>query len=88
MSIDYSGAGSYALHVQALAQIESGEDVGQIGDGGRAFGILQQHPSFFLQWCRDVSVADTWWQAQINAAAAFLEHYVPILGSRSDDPGL
>lgn len=80
MPINYSSAGPWAEHVRALAVIESGEDVGRIGDGGRAFGLLQQHPAFVMQWYRSVDVTDTWWNAQIKAAAAFLAHYVNAIG--------
>lgn len=81
MGIDYSPAGGWALHVRALAIIESNEDVGQLGDGGQAFCLLQQHPAFFVQWYSPFAdVADTIWAAQIKAAAAFLAHYVPTIG--------
>ncbi len=52
-------------------------------DGGRAFGILQQHPDFFRDYYRETggtpiagflaSVSDTWTVAQIKAAATFFE---------------
>lgn len=51
-------------------------------DGGRAFGILQQHPGFFRQFYLTsggtaiapflASVDDIWTIAQIKAAATFL----------------
>jgi len=86
MAIDYSSAGRWAQVVRALAMGESNEDVGLMGDGGRAFGILQQHSAFFVEWygrypqIYPIDVADTVWVAQIKAAASFLEHYVPAMG--------
>ncbi|MFZ1975785.1 MAG: transglycosylase SLT domain-containing protein [Candidatus Acidiferrales bacterium] len=75
---DYSLAGAHADVVHALAIIESNESVSAIGDGGRAFGLLQQHPSFFKEYYgRAVafpqSVEHTWPEAQIVAAASFFE---------------
>lgn len=84
MSIDYSAARDWAAHVQALAMVESGgsPNVGY-SDGGRARGLLGQHPCFFQEYYGNpafpASVTDTWWEADIKAAAAFLEHWVPIL---------
>ena len=80
MAPDYTIAGRWAEHVHAFAIIESNETDNQIGDGGRAFGILQQHPAFVLQWYRDIDVTDTWVTAQIKAARNFLDHYVSIFG--------
>ena len=77
---EYSIAGDYARHIRALAIIESGENPLASGDGGRAIGILQQHPSFFVQWYKEPDVTDTWNTAHIKAAAAFFEHYVPQYG--------
>lgn len=75
--IDYLIAGKWADEVHALAIIESGESPMVSGDGGRAFGILQQHPSFFLAWYGRAtpSVSDTWSQAFVKAAATFFDHY-------------
>lgn len=80
MPIDYSSAGPWTEHVRALAVIESGEDIGKIGDGGRAFGLLQQHPAFFVEWYKKPDVTDTWWNAQIKAAAAFLGYFYLSMG--------
>ena len=77
---DYSLAGPWADHVHALAIIESNETSNLVGDGGRAFGILQQHPAFISQWYRNIDVSDTWDRAQIKAAASFLQHQVNAIG--------
>jgi hypothetical protein len=82
MPMDYSIAGRWALHVEALAIVESGGSpmVGY-SDGGRARGLLGQHPSFFVEWygrypeIYPAEVTDEWWTADIKAAASFLEHY-------------
>jgi hypothetical protein len=85
MAVDYSVAGEYADHVHALAVIESGESLDLFGDGGQAFGILQQHPSYFIQFYRETGpfaaeTDDTWWTAQIKAAARFLNTWEPEFG--------
>lgn len=81
MAINYRGSGEWALHVRALAIIESGEDIGKFGDGYQAANLLQQHPDFFIEWySKVVNTTDTWDHAQIKAAAAFLDHYIPLLG--------
>ncbi len=50
MPIDYTAAGRWQDVVRALATIESGENPGApLGDSGQAFGILQQHPTFFKE---------------------------------------
>jgi hypothetical protein len=57
-AIDYSVAGRWADVVHALALGESNENPAAVGDGGRAFGILQQHPAFFKEYygiCATVS---------------------------------
>lgn len=74
--VDYSVAGEYAQWVRALAIVESNEQPGKIGDGGRAFGILQQHPAFFAEYGLTVDefaikLSDDWNTAQIKAAARF-----------------
>lgn len=76
--IDYSIAANWADVVHAIAIIESNENPAQTGDGGRAFGVMQQHPAFFQEYygrCKDfpASVTDTWVEAQIKAAASFFE---------------
>jgi len=78
MAIDYSVAGKWARHVRALAIIESNENPEAMGDGGRAFGLLQMHPARFLEEAHHggllaIGVADTWATAQIRAAAAYFE---------------
>lgn len=75
----YAAAGQWAKAVQALAIIESNETPAAIGDGGQAFGILQQHPAFFIHWYKPV-VDDQWPTAQIKAAAAFLDYAVGRFG--------
>lgn len=45
-----------------------------VGDMGRAFGVLQEHPEFFAQWYVPV-VGDTWEVAQIRAALRMFKHY-------------
>jgi hypothetical protein len=80
---DYKLAGKWANHVRALVEGDedpSGEiDPAGHNDGGRAFGPLQQHPAFFLQYYGEQGfnpeLTDTWVQAQIKAAAAFLEEH-------------
>jgi hypothetical protein len=84
MAINYDAAGKWAMQVRALAMGESNESPYMFGDGGCAFGLLQQHPSFFIEYydtdAFPASVTDTWWQAQIKAAAAFLETWESKLG--------
>lgn len=79
-AIDYSIAGRWADVVHALAIVESSENPSAIGDHGRAFGLLQQHPAFFYQYYGKVAafraeVSDTWIVAQIKCAASFFELY-------------
>jgi soluble lytic murein transglycosylase-like protein len=83
--IDYSKAGAHAEIVHALAIIESGENPALVGDGGQAYGLLQQHPGFFKQFygraiAFPASVTHTWVEAEIVAAASFFELYLGILG--------
>lgn len=76
---DFKVARQWSKVVQALSQgdEDSSGDIGAIGDGGRAFGILQEHPAFFLAYYGRVGfvpdVRDTWSQAFVKAAAAFFE---------------
>jgi hypothetical protein len=90
---DTSIAGRWADQVHALILTEHWGHVVEpaclwrcpfgSNDGGRAFGILQQHPDFFRDYYREsggaplakflASVDDTWTVAQIKAAATFLE---------------
>lgn len=77
---DYTLAGEYAETVHALALVEStGSPMIGYSDGGQAFGILGQHPSFFVEWYGRGSflanTKDEWWNASIKAAASFFEHY-------------
>lgn len=76
MTFNYQLAGRYADFVRALAIVETGEKPTMTGDGGRAFGILQQHPAMFSEYYRPAgefkaSVSDTWIDAEIKAAACF-----------------
>ena len=86
--IDYTAGGRWQDVIHALAIIESNENPAATGDGGQAFGLIQQHPAFFAAnygrvsglWNRMVgralypaSTSDTWVTAQIKAAASFLE---------------
>ena len=77
---NYELAGEFAEVVHALALVES-TGYPNIGysDGGQAFGILGQHPSFFVEWYGrgsfSQSTKDEWWNASIKAAASFFEHY-------------
>lgn len=78
--IDYSVAGRWADVVHAIALVESSENPFAVGDHGRAFGLLQQHPAFFFQYYGKVAefratVEDTWIEAQIKCAASFFEIY-------------
>ena len=75
--IDYSAAGEFIQEVRAFAMIESAENPHQVGDGGRAYGLLQMHPATFKRYygCQSrwaASVSDTWSRAFIKACAAFL----------------
>jgi hypothetical protein len=84
MSI-FALAGAFEDIVHALAIIESNERIAQIGDGGRAFGLLQQHPSFFAEYYgRSLlfpsSVSHTWEEAEVVAAATYFGRYIEILG--------
>jgi hypothetical protein len=77
LKIDYFSAQELADEVRAFAMIESGEREHQLGDGGRAFGLLQMHPATFrryygMQMRFAPHVADTWTKAYIKACAAFL----------------
>ena len=76
--IDYSHAGKWAYHVRALAIVESQENEREMGDGGRAFGLLQMHADRFLQESNrfpqfKVQVGDTVTVAQIKAAACWFQ---------------
>jgi hypothetical protein len=78
--IDYSVAEELAEVVRALAIAESGENPHQVGDGGRAYGLLQMHPATFKRYYGTYpqgrfapAVSDTWAAAEIKACAAFLE---------------
>jgi len=76
---DFKLARQWSKVVQALSQgdEDASGDIGAIGDDGRAFGILQEHPAFFLAYYGRSTfppdVRDTWTQAFIKAAAAFFE---------------
>ena len=84
MSIDYSGAGEFADIVHALAIVESDENPQALGDGGRAFGILQQHPAFILDYYMKGPFphlqSDTWVDVQIKCAANFFYFWIETLG--------
>ena len=77
--IDYSIAGHWADAVHAIAIIESGETPTPIGDGGRAFGLLQTHPALFAEYYGRLphlfspSPSDTWPEAEIKCCATFFE---------------
>lgn len=76
MSFNYALADRYANYVHALAITETNECPTMTGDGGRAFGILQQHPAFFAEYYRPIGefkaeVSDTWIDAEIKACACF-----------------
>ncbi len=78
MSFDYSAAGPWAQIVHALAMTETNEQPRLVGDGGRAFGILQDHPPFIAEYYRTDSAFpakpnDDWITAEIKAAATFLD---------------
>lgn len=84
MIYDYSAAGLWKDVVLALVLTENGgvepTHINVIGDGGRAIGILQQHPAFFQEYYgRSISFpaspTDTWDRAQIKAAASFLQRW-------------
>ena len=75
--IEYSGAAEFADEVHAFALVESNENEARIGDGGRAFGLLQMHPASFKRYYGAQTrfaqnVGDSWTEAQIKACAAFL----------------
>lgn len=80
---DYKLARQWAEVIQALVEgcEDPTGDESAIGDGGRAFGVLQQHPVFFVQFYGrngfEAAVGDTWTQAFIKAAASFFERYAP-----------
>lgn len=75
----YKLAGEYAPYVRAFAIHESREDQYVVGDGGRAFGLLQMHPATFVRYYYAAKdrwaphVDDTWTVAFIKACCAFLE---------------
>jgi hypothetical protein len=79
--IDYVAAGRWQNHVRALSV--ANEDPDQVidpqgnNDGGRAFGLLQEHPAFFRQYYGaggfPALTSDTWTVAYIKAAAAFFQ---------------
>jgi hypothetical protein len=75
--IDYTAAVEFADVVRAFAIIESDEDPNKLGDGGRAYGLLQMHPATFKRYYgAQMRFApnnrDSWTEAQIKACAAFL----------------
>ena len=77
VATDYSPAVEFADEVRAFAIVESAENESKIGDGGRAFGLLQMHPATFKRYYGAQmrfaqTVGDTWTQGQIKACAAFL----------------
>jgi hypothetical protein len=83
MGIDYSTAHEFADAVRALAITESAENPYREGDGGRAFGLLQMHPSTFIRYYRshgpltslarfNPGTGDTWTEGQIKACATYL----------------
>lgn len=77
-AVIFTLAKHWADVIHALAIIESKENPAAIGDGGRAFGLAQQHPAFFaenygLSHEFPSDVGHTWSQAQIVAAASFFE---------------
>lgn len=76
----YAKAGKWWKVVRALAMTESNENSTAVGDGGQAFGILQQHPAFFVNWYTPTTTSDQWVTAQIIAAAAFLDYAVGRFG--------
>ena len=85
MTPDYSIAGKWAQIVRALAMTETNEQPRMIGDGGKAFGILQDHPPFMAEYYRTESpypaeASDDWIVAEIKAAATFLQEndYEPL----------
>ena len=77
-AFEYQAAGQWADHVRALAIIESNENDTLIGDDGRAFGLLQQHPDFYDDWCCAID-GDSWATAQIRAAARFFTAFMPLI---------
>jgi len=78
----YSLAGKWASVVRALAIHESHEDPQIRGhnDGNHAFGLLQQHIPFMWEWYfnREPIHDIPWPDAQILAAANFLDHYTSL----------
>lgn len=78
---DYKYAGRWENHVRALSMGDEdpSQDAEPSGhnDGGRAFGLLQEHPAFFSRYYGKcgfaADVKDTWTIAMIKAAAAFFQ---------------
>lgn len=87
MSINYGLAEEYADEVRALFMGESEErEWPPLGDGGRAFGPGQMHPAFFAENYGRAhrfprAVGDTLADAQVKAAAAYLDFNSAMLGS-------
>lgn len=95
LSINWTLAGPWSDHVQALALTEHfGHDITEDcaygrcphgdNDGGRAVGLLQCHYPYIKTWYEGAgdfacAVDDTVADAQIKAAAAFLNHNVPLI---------
>lgn len=82
---DYKLAGEWFLQVRAIFIGESSEYPVALGDGGRAYGPGQHHPTFFAEYYGrspkfPQSVTHTWTQAFIVATASFFELHVPIIG--------
>ena len=77
--IDYTIAQHWSVVVRAIAMTESNESETGLGDGGQAYGLLQQHPAFFIHYYKDVGLHDTWTDAYIKACAAYLSYAVPRL---------
>lgn len=69
----YRLAEEFADYVRAHAIIESNEIVVAVGDAGQAWGLLQMHPAFILDYGKfaGISVHDTWAEAEVRICAAF-----------------
>jgi hypothetical protein len=73
----YQVAERHADVVRALAVIESGEDEAALGQGGKAFGLLQMRPGAFAQLYHptEQDADDTVSEAQVKACARYLSVY-------------
>lgn len=76
---DYESiCGEYAEIVHALCLVESNENASISGDNGKAWGPMQEHPAFFVEFGSTVLPGDTWIEAQLKVAAEYLRQQIEV----------